>query len=139
MFTDGAGAAGDGWYFTCGCPDATVAPGAKDFTAAYKAKFNTDPSTYSPEAYDATNAMIEAIKAAKDGGEVTRESVSRRSTRSTTRASPRRSSSRPTASREAGGRQPVPAEGGKISRSVTSAEQTLTPADIRVDHRVTTH
>src|SRR6478672_8385106 len=75
VFTDGAGAAGEGWYFTCGCSDATVAPEAKDFTAAYKAKFNTDPSTYSPEAYDATNAMIDAIKTAAKDGTPTRESV----------------------------------------------------------------
>ena len=42
VFVDGAGAAGEGWYFTCGCSDATVAPAAKDFTAAYQATFNTD-------------------------------------------------------------------------------------------------
>ena len=77
VFTQGAGAAGDGWYFSCGCLDAVTAPGAKDFTAAYKAAFNADPSTYSPEAYDATNAMIEAIKTAKADGSVTRESVSK--------------------------------------------------------------
>ena len=64
----GAGAAGDGWFFSCGCSDATTAPAAKDFTAAYKAAFNTDPSTYSPEAYDATNAMIDAIKTAAKAG-----------------------------------------------------------------------
>ncbi len=75
VFSDGAGGAGNGWYFSCGCLDAVTAPGAKDFTEAYKAMFNADPSTYSPEAYDATNAMIEAIKAAKESGEVTRESV----------------------------------------------------------------
>ena len=75
VFTNGAGAAGDGWYFTCGCSDATVAPAAKDFTAAYKAKFNTDPSTYSPEAYDAANAMIQAFKDAAKSGTPTRESV----------------------------------------------------------------
>jgi branched-chain amino acid transport system substrate-binding protein len=75
VFTDGAGAAGDGWYFTCGCSDATVAPDAKDFTAAYKAKFGTDPSTYSPEAYDTANAMISAIKTAAKDGTPTRESV----------------------------------------------------------------
>ena len=28
-FTEGAGDAGDGWYFSCGCLDATVAPQAK--------------------------------------------------------------------------------------------------------------
>jgi branched-chain amino acid transport system substrate-binding protein len=75
VFTQGAGDAGNGWYFTCGCQDATTAESAKDFSAAYKAKFNTDPSTYSPEAYDATNAMIQAIKDAASKGEVTRKSV----------------------------------------------------------------
>jgi branched-chain amino acid transport system substrate-binding protein len=77
VFSQGSGSAGDGWYFSCGCLDAVTAPGAKDFTAAYKQAFNADPSTYSPEAYDATNAMIEAIKAAKAGGGVTRENVSK--------------------------------------------------------------
>jgi branched-chain amino acid transport system substrate-binding protein len=75
VFTQNAGDAGNGWYFSCGCLDATVAPQAKDFAAAYKKEFNTDPSTYSPEAYDATNAMIEVIKNAKAKGNVTRESV----------------------------------------------------------------
>ena len=75
VFTEGAGAAGDGWYFTCGCSDATIAPAAKDFTAAYKKAFNTDPSTYSPEAFDAANALIEAVKDASEDGKPTRESV----------------------------------------------------------------
>ncbi len=75
VFTKGAGDAGNGWYFTCGCLDATTAPGAKAFTDAYTAKFKTPPSTYSPEAFDATNAMIAAIKAAKAKGPVTRQSV----------------------------------------------------------------
>jgi branched-chain amino acid transport system substrate-binding protein len=75
VFTKNAGAAGDGWYFSCGCLDATVAPQAKDFAAAYKAAYNTDPSTYSPEAYDATNAMIQAIKDAQSKGKVTRQTV----------------------------------------------------------------
>jgi branched-chain amino acid transport system substrate-binding protein len=75
VFTKGAGAAGNGWYFTCGCLDATVAPAAKAFNTAYTAAYKTPPSTYSPEAYDATNAMIAAIKAAKAAGAVTRASV----------------------------------------------------------------
>ncbi len=75
VFTQGSGAAGNGWFFSCGCQDATTAPEAKDFNQAYTAKYNTPPSTYSPEAYDATNAMIEAIKAAKAKGAVTRQSV----------------------------------------------------------------
>ncbi len=75
VFTTGAGDAGNGWYFTCGCLDATTAANAKDFTAAYTAKYKTPPSTYSPEAYDATNAMIQAIKDAKAKGAVTRATV----------------------------------------------------------------
>jgi branched-chain amino acid transport system substrate-binding protein len=74
-FTSGAGAAGDGWFFSCGCSDAVTAPAAKAFTAAYKAAFNTDPSTYSPEAFDATNAMIDAIKTAAKSGTPTRKAV----------------------------------------------------------------
>ncbi|MDQ2756493.1 MAG: branched-chain amino acid ABC transporter substrate-binding protein [Actinomycetota bacterium] len=75
VFTSGAGASGDGWYFSCGCQDATVAPDSKAFTAAYQTKFNTPPSTYSPEAFDATNLLIDAIKAAKAAGTVDRASV----------------------------------------------------------------
>lgn len=75
VFTSGSGAAGNGWFFSCGCQDATTAPEAKDFNAAYTAKFNTPPSTYSPEAYDATNAMILAIKTAASKGTPTRASV----------------------------------------------------------------
>lgn len=75
VFTEGAGDAGNGWYFSCGCADAVTDPAAQDFTDAYKAKYNTDPSTYSPEAYDAMNAMIEAIKTAAEDGTPTREAV----------------------------------------------------------------
>ena len=70
-----SGAAGNGWYFSCGCLDATAAPEAKAFNDAYTKKFNTPPSTYSPEAYDATNAMIDAIKTAVSKGTPTRQSV----------------------------------------------------------------
>ena len=75
VFEKNAGTAGNGYYFACGCLDATAAPAAKSFSAAYTAMFHTPPSTYSPEAYDATNAMIVAIKAAKAAGSVTRQTV----------------------------------------------------------------
>ena len=75
VFVQGAGPAGEGWFFTCGCSDATTAPAAKSFTAAYKSTFNQDPSTYSPEAFDATNAMIQAIATAAKNGTPTRQSV----------------------------------------------------------------
>jgi branched-chain amino acid transport system substrate-binding protein len=74
-FTEGSGAAGDGWYFSCGCLDATVAPQAKAFNEAYSKRWNTPPSTYSPEAYDATNALLTAIKDAASAGTPTRQSV----------------------------------------------------------------
>jgi branched-chain amino acid transport system substrate-binding protein len=75
VFTQGAGKAGDGWYFTCGCQDATIAPSAKEFTAAYTAKFNTPPSTYSPEAFDAANLLMDAISKASASGPATRVTV----------------------------------------------------------------
>ena len=75
VFTKNAGDSGNGWYFSCGCLDATVAPQAKAFTDAYQAAFSTPPSTYSPEAYDATNALLTAIKSVKDKGSVTRQAV----------------------------------------------------------------
>jgi branched-chain amino acid transport system substrate-binding protein len=75
VFTEGAGDAGNGWYFSCGCLDATVAPAAAEFEKAYQAKFNTPSSTYSPEAYDAANAMISVIKDLASKGEVTRADV----------------------------------------------------------------
>jgi branched-chain amino acid transport system substrate-binding protein len=75
VFETGAGTAGIGWYFSCGCQDASVAPSAKQFTADYKAAFKTDPGTYSSEAYDATNILIEAIKKAAAAGTVTRAAV----------------------------------------------------------------
>ena len=75
VFSSTAGAAGNGYYFACGCLDATTAPSAKAFNTAYTAMFKTPPSTYSPEAYDATNAMISAISTAKKAGAVTRAAV----------------------------------------------------------------
>jgi branched-chain amino acid transport system substrate-binding protein len=75
VFTKNAGAAGNGWYFTCGCQDATTAPEAKAFNEAYQKKFNTPPSTYSPEAYDAANLIIDAISKASASGPATRQTV----------------------------------------------------------------
>jgi branched-chain amino acid transport system substrate-binding protein len=75
VFTKNSGTSGYGWYMTCGCQDATVAPQAKTFAAAYQTMFKTPPSTYSPEAYDATNALLQAIKAASASGTPTRASV----------------------------------------------------------------
>ncbi|MFN2563366.1 MAG: branched-chain amino acid ABC transporter substrate-binding protein [Jatrophihabitans sp.] len=75
IFTKDAGAAGNGWYFTCGCQDATIAPSAKQFAADYKAKWKTDPSTYSSEAFDAANLFMDAMDKASANGPVTRTSL----------------------------------------------------------------
>ena len=61
-----AGTGGDGAIITCPC-----APSPDDFAAAYKAAFNIDPSTYSPEAYDSAFAFLNAIAA----GKVTRADI----------------------------------------------------------------
>lgn len=68
VFTKNSGSAGNGWYMTCGCQDATTAPAAKAFATAYQQKFSTPPSTYSPEAYDAANLFIDAINNIVSGG-----------------------------------------------------------------------
>jgi branched-chain amino acid transport system substrate-binding protein len=75
VFTTSSGGAGSGWFITCGCQDATVAPQSKAFAAAYQKAFNTPSSTYSPEAYDATNALISAIQTAANAGTPTRATV----------------------------------------------------------------
>ena len=52
----------EGTYLLCPCGDANVDPKAKAFADAYKAKFNKPAGTYSPESYDAANAIIAAMK-----------------------------------------------------------------------------
>src|SRR5262249_2762636 len=60
-FIESAGdAPAEGVGLTCPC-----APPPDDFATAYKDKFDTDPGTYSPEAYDSANIILQAIKAGK--------------------------------------------------------------------------
>jgi branched-chain amino acid transport system substrate-binding protein len=61
-FIKGAGAAAEGSILTCPClpPDK-----AADFSAAYKKAYNSDPATYSAEAYDAANVFLAGIAAGK--------------------------------------------------------------------------
>jgi len=68
-----AGAASEGIYLTCACggPPAAGGVGIDQFNADYKAKFKTDPGTYSGEAFDSTNLIIAAMK----GGATTREAI----------------------------------------------------------------
>ncbi|WP_406831002.1 branched-chain amino acid ABC transporter substrate-binding protein [Pedococcus sp. KACC 23699] len=61
-FIKGAGAAAEGAILTCPClpPDK-----AAEFSAAYKKAYNSDPATYSAEAFDAANVFLAGIAAGK--------------------------------------------------------------------------
>jgi branched-chain amino acid transport system substrate-binding protein len=61
-FIKGAGAAAEGAVVTCPCLPPDKAP---EFATAYKKAYNSDPATYSAEAYDAANVFLAAIKAGK--------------------------------------------------------------------------
>jgi branched-chain amino acid transport system substrate-binding protein len=71
-FLSTAGALADGAYFSVAAPDATKLASAKDFVAAYKARFKQDIGGYSASAYAATNVVIAAIAKAiaADGGKM---------------------------------------------------------------------
>lgn len=63
FITAAGNANAEGVLLTCPCGDANVDPKAKDFLASFKVVNNgTKPGTYSPEAYDATNAIISVLK-----------------------------------------------------------------------------
>ncbi|MCW2544064.1 MAG: putative branched-chain amino acid transporter [Frankiales bacterium] len=54
----------EGVLLSCPCGDANVDPNAAAFLASYKKNNNNAlPGTYSPEAYDATNAILSVLKA----------------------------------------------------------------------------
>lgn len=72
-FLELAGKSAENWYLTCPCTDATVEAGTKKFAADYEKEFNRAPGTYSAEAYDITNMVIEEIK--KQGADVEREAL----------------------------------------------------------------
>jgi branched-chain amino acid transport system substrate-binding protein len=65
-FIKGAGAAAEGVIVTCPCLPPDQAP---DFATAYKKAYNSDPATYSAEAYDAANVFLAGIKAGKTSSE----------------------------------------------------------------------
>jgi branched-chain amino acid transport system substrate-binding protein len=61
-YIDNAKEAAEGTIITCPCVPPDVAP---DFQAAYKAKYNEDPNTYSGEGYDAATIFLDGIAAGK--------------------------------------------------------------------------
>jgi branched-chain amino acid transport system substrate-binding protein len=60
--TDAGGAPAEGAYLSCACADSTKIPAAQAFNAAYQAQIGSAPEIYSAESYDATNAVLQAIK-----------------------------------------------------------------------------
>jgi branched-chain amino acid transport system substrate-binding protein len=68
-----AGAASANTYLSCPCGPTAASAAATKFAADYKAKFGTDPGTYSAESFDAANAIIAAMKTIT--GAITRASV----------------------------------------------------------------
>ncbi len=62
----GGASIANGTYLTCACGDANSDPKAAAFVTAYKALNGAAPGTYSGEAYDATNALIQVLKGLGD-------------------------------------------------------------------------
>ncbi|AOS62852.1 branched-chain amino acid ABC transporter substrate-binding protein [Actinoalloteichus hymeniacidonis] len=67
-FVINAGDAAEGVYFTCPC---VPSGGFTDFTSAFEELAGAEPSTYSPEGYDAATILLTAL----DQGLSTREEV----------------------------------------------------------------
>ncbi len=65
-FIKAAGAAAEGAVITCPCLPPDQAP---EFAAAYKKAYNSDPATYSAEAYDAANVFLAGVAAGKTASE----------------------------------------------------------------------
>jgi branched-chain amino acid transport system substrate-binding protein len=72
-FVVAAGAAADGAVVTCACAPIDTTVRGKAFKAAYKSRFGVKDGTYSPEAYDAANFFLAAIKA----GNTTRAAINK--------------------------------------------------------------
>jgi branched-chain amino acid transport system substrate-binding protein len=64
-FVTAGGTATDGAVVTCACAPIDTTVRGKAFKAAYKTRFGVKDGTYSPEAYDAANFFLAAIKAGK--------------------------------------------------------------------------
>jgi branched-chain amino acid transport system substrate-binding protein len=77
VFTRNARAAGHGWYVTCGCMTRYATTAAKAFARAYRHRFGSAPGGYSAQGYDATNAIIRALKKAVANGSHRRRAVNK--------------------------------------------------------------
>lgn len=57
---------------SCGCSDAAELDTAEAFVAEYRARYDTDPGHFAPDAFDGTNVVIDALSEL-DGSESTEE------------------------------------------------------------------
>jgi len=64
-FVTAGGSATDSSVVTCACAPINTTKTGRAFEAAYKARFGVKDGTYSPEAYDAANFFLAAIKSGK--------------------------------------------------------------------------
>jgi len=72
QFLKDAGPNAEGAYGTVGVVNVGLNPKGQAFIEAYKARYSSDPGAYGPNAYEATNIIIAAIRsnAGKWGGDV---------------------------------------------------------------------
>jgi branched-chain amino acid transport system substrate-binding protein len=62
-FIDNAKSSAEGTVITCPCTPPDAAP---EFAAAYKKAYNADPNTYSGEAFDSAQVLLDGVAAGKD-------------------------------------------------------------------------
>ena len=67
LISSAGGTAANGALLSCTCSSAvgSTDPTVQKFATDYKAKFNSDPATYSAECFDAMNIFLQAIDAGK--------------------------------------------------------------------------
>lgn len=73
-FLSAAGDAADGWTIVAPAMDATVAPEAKAFRAAYRELFDAEPERYAVETYDVARFAVNTMRSLV-GGNRTRQNL----------------------------------------------------------------
>ncbi|KOU66799.1 serine/threonine protein kinase [Streptomyces sp. MMG1533] len=66
-FLSAAGDAADGWAILAPVMDATVAPEAKAFRAAYRKRFDAEPERYAVETYDVAQLALRTLRSLTAG------------------------------------------------------------------------
>ncbi|MFI7504773.1 bifunctional serine/threonine-protein kinase/ABC transporter substrate-binding protein [Streptomyces sp. NPDC049687] len=66
-FLSAAGDAADGWVLVAPVMDATVAPEAKEFRAAYRRRFGAEPERYAVETYDVAQLAVRGLRSLAAG------------------------------------------------------------------------